>query len=150
MKIKKKYLLFLLIFLSSCFSDPVSKENKSEKLLKDAIIFYDNKDYKKAYILLDSLIKIDTTNGEAYFLRGYCKVELDISNSNFDYLKAIKLNYKKEKAYYNLGIEEWSKWHDSTALIYFKEAKKINPLNKKVIDFINICEQNIKKKEHLK
>ena len=35
-------------------------------------------------------------------------------------------------------------FRDSSALLYFKEANKIDPTNKETLEFIKICEQNIK------
>ena len=83
---------------------------------------YRVKSYLLAIKCLDTLIKIDSTNGRYYYMRGSCyghaypqsefRPEID------NYLKAIKLNYDKPKLYYDLGCAmqvQMTHWRSNTS-----------------------------------
>src|SRR5204862_496915 len=93
-------MLFMLTFLccntSSKQKDLNSNEihftNPNHDLVERATSFYKEKKYSEALLCFDSLINVDSTNGEYYFKRGFCKsMQSDNEVGAIeDFLKAIE------------------------------------------------------------
>lgn len=92
---------------------------KVEKRLKEK-----NYNYSITIQPLEKIIKADSTNGQAYFLRAFCYANLYFySLAIRDNMKAIKYNYNNQRIiYYNLGCNYFALENDSMARIYFNKA----------------------------
>ncbi|MBA3902000.1 MAG: hypothetical protein H0X62_17645 [Bacteroidetes bacterium] len=128
------YLLFCLLILQLiCSCTPnnnpsISDKEKIEVLKEKAEHYYNNDYYKEALNILDELIEKDSTNGDYFYKRGYCKAFLsDFENSTKDYLKATELGYNKELTYYTIGLNHENLSNDSMALKFFDLVLEINP-----------------------
>lgn len=135
----KNYFIVVLIF-SSCKQRGKDVKNNALPLnnLKQHTIelkniadsLYNQDNYSLAIKYLDTLIKIDSTSGENYFMRGYCYDQVykhsELSQPISDYTRAINLNYKKGKTYFNLGLCYAVK-NDSMALACFHKSLEADP-----------------------
>lgn len=121
------YILPLLIMISFSFcQDYTAKKEKFEEQLSKANSFYKERDYKSAFSIFDLLIKKDTLNGEIYYKRGYCKLQIfDPRTSKEDFENAIRLGYRVKDSYLNLGIIECF-YNDSLAIKYFDAVLNID------------------------
>jgi tetratricopeptide (TPR) repeat protein len=91
--------------------------------------FYELKEYAQAIKYFDTLIRIDSLNGEYYFKRGYCEAKIFMfPESASDYLQAVNLGYRKATAYFNLGLN-YAIIDDSIAIEYFEKSLKEDPGN---------------------
>lgn len=89
--------------------------------------FYDLNEYTQAIPYFDTLIRIDSLNGEYYFKRGYCEAKIFMfPESTSDYLEAADLGYRKATTYFNLGLN-YSIIDDSIAIKYFERCLKEDP-----------------------
>ena len=80
--------------------DPLSLKQKANE-------FYTKDNYSDALKCFDQLLLKDSTNGEYYFKRAFCKTLISSYDSTAiqDYLKSIALNYEqKQKAYLNIAV----------------------------------------------
>src|ERR1700726_2740575 len=124
----------LIAFIISCKNpkkDLLNNQNKMNQPNKQLFFkntansLYENDQYAGAVIYYDSLIQLDSLNGEYYCKRGYSydmiykKQGLKVAIS--DYLKSIELGYKKETCYFNLGLS-YMYLNDSTALFYLNKS----------------------------
>lgn len=73
---------------------------------------------------LEKIIKADSTNGHAYFLRAFCYANLYFySLAISDNIKAIKYNYNNQQIiHYNLDCNYFALGNDSMARFYFNKA----------------------------
>jgi Tfp pilus assembly protein PilF len=141
----------ILCFCYSCNHSETKKSldsNLNDKQIISARSYYEENNYSKALILLDSITIRDTTNGEVYYMRGVCHGQLsDKQSSVKDFVKAIMLNYRQADAYYNLGLCEIALLNDSSAVYYLKKSIELDP--EKYHDvrrvLIDGCEERIKK-----
>lgn len=128
---------FYIFLIISCNT----YEDKKDTVLLDTSVmatnakrYLQNDEYLKAKLVYDSLIGIDSTNGEYYFKRGYSKSLLlyDDESAITDYLKSIYYGYhNKQSAYLNIGaIHALNKKFDS-AIYYYNACLKIDPENSK-------------------
>ncbi|MCW3467942.1 tetratricopeptide repeat protein [Chitinophaga nivalis] len=100
----------------------LADKNTILSLKQTADILYDQNEYETAAKYLDTLIAIDSLNGEYYFKRGYCNAMLfKYYLSTNDYNKAASLNYRKSSAYFNMGLN-YSLVNDSIAILYFEKC----------------------------
>lgn len=91
--------------------------------------FYRLKEYAQAIKYFDTLVRIDSLNGEYYFKRGYCEAKVFMfPESTRDYLQAVNLGYRKATAYFNLGLN-YAIIDDSIAIEYFEKSLKEDPSN---------------------
>jgi|GEM_PF-1294146 len=98
--------------------------NRIPLLKAKADSFYNLNEYLQAINYFDTLIRIDSLNGEYYFKRGYCEGKLfRFPESTGDYLEAVNLGYRKTTAYFNLGLN-YSIVDDSIAINYFEKCLK--------------------------
>lgn len=141
---------FCELFFNSCNSKRNVEEYKTplDSLLVNSQIFYKKKDYKIAENYYDKIIILDSTKGEIYFKRAYCRTQMDnISGAIKDNLKAVSLGYKVDQAYYNLGVNYMMLTNDSLALYYFTKSYKANPNDeetKRQMDYFNNLRKNKK------
>jgi tetratricopeptide (TPR) repeat protein len=115
--------------------------------------FYRLKEYAQAIKYYDTLIRIDSLNGEYYFKRGYCEAKTFMfPESTSDYLQAVNLGYRKATAYFNLGLN-YAIIDDSIAIEYFEKSLKEDPGNIDATEEINELRkkrQRVKELEELR
>ena len=154
MKSYTKIYLFCFIFGCSCNSTQSPKiigkdagTKTNEELLKSkANMLYEQDKYVGAINYFDSLIHLDSTNGEYYFKRGYSYVMLIKKNKAIDdFKKAIICNYRVNQAYYNIGVE-YSYMNDSLALLNFEKCLAIDPSFSKAYIDIEDCKKRLKER----
>ena len=135
----KSILLFSIPFclmLASCGNNQQKKTLTSQlgedieelTVLSDTYYLKDN--FEKALPLFDKIIALDSTRGEAYYRRGYCKAQrFDYDGSTLDYMKSIELNYRKEDSYFSIGCNYAALLNDSLAFKFFMKSYELNPFN---------------------
>jgi tetratricopeptide (TPR) repeat protein len=126
----------------SCSDD--SKKTRIADLESKAYALYDNDSYLTCRTYLDTLILLDSTNGEYFYKRGVC---FDRSHkykkAQNDFLEAIALHYRPGEAYFTMGLEEMS-GNDTAAIAYFQLALRANPDKKSEVDpLIKSCRLEI-------
>lgn len=159
MRLELTLSLTIFLFLSACMAPNESSEdaqlsneekpnqklplNKSE-LQKLADELYQRNDYGTAIIVLDKLIFLDSTMGEAFYKRGYAKSQLfDKEGAKSDYLKSAELNFRTADAYFNIAMIFLGQFNDSAALIYLKKAKSLDPNNELINSELKALEERI-------
>ena len=150
-KIKKYNFIYYILLLVSCnnVKDKMKVNDFNyQAVFKRANYYYDNRNFIKAISSLDSLIAVDSLNGELFFKRAYSKSILpDVISAQNDYKKAIKFNYRKKSAYLNMGVLFAGMGKCNSAIIYLNECLKIEPTNKKAQNMKNACLENSLKGE---
>jgi tetratricopeptide (TPR) repeat protein len=142
---KIKYWFISLLFLSFSCSETKNNSEITTKLLLRAKERMENRDFLSAKCLLDSALLVDSSNGEAYFLRGNCKNELDsFKSSSEDYSKSIRYHNKEASSYFNTGLNEIALHRDSNAIIYFKKSLELDSTKTKAIYCVKFCLDRIK------
>lgn len=126
----------------SCSDD--SKKNRIADLEGKAYTLYDNDSYVKCRPLLDTLISLDSTNGEYFYKRAVCFDRAHkYQKAQNDFLQAIALHYRPGEAYFTMGLEEMS-GNDTAAIAYFQLALRANPDKKAEVDpLIKSCRLEI-------
>lgn len=119
----------------------VSKSiNDKTELIQMADSCYQIKDFKKSIELFDQIALLDSTIGELYYKRGYCKAQLfDYNGSSKDFFKAFSLKCRMDESLFNLGCIFAATGNDTLALKYFSKAYELNSNNreaKRQIDHI--------------
>lgn len=141
--IKKYNIVYCILLIVSCnnINHKTESDNISYRTLFDrANYYYDNHNFIKAVGSLDSLIALDSLNGELFFKRAYSKSMLpDIISAQQDYKKAIRFNYRKKSAYLNMGVLFASIGQCDSAIAYLNECLKIEPENSKANQMKNAC-----------
>jgi Flp pilus assembly protein TadD len=114
-------------------------------LEEKAFYYYSNKTYREAINYLDELIRLDSTNGEYYFKRGYCYSELsNDSHAFFNFEKAIEFKYSVANANMNIALIAMKNDRDSAALLYLEKALKAGSTeNEKIQKLIKMCKQQV-------
>lgn len=130
------FFIAFFVILASCNSVEQKKTTTSlsdetiELLIERSEILYQYNEYEKVIPIFDRIVAIDSTRGETYYRRGYCKAQFfEYEESSNDYLKAIKLNYRVADSYFSLGCNYAAIYNDSLALKYFQKAFELNPTN---------------------
>ena len=126
----------------SCTDD--SKKNRIADLETKAFSIYEKDLYAKCRPFLDTLIQLDSTNGEYFYKRGVCFDRAHkYKKAQNDFLKAITLHYRPGEAYFTMGLEEMS-GNDTAAIAYFQLALKANPDKKAEVEpLIKSCRLEI-------
>lgn len=132
----KKQILYV-IFISLIISCNDSKRkvaslssNNKKVLITIADSCYSINDFKKSIELFDKIVLLDTTMGEIYYKRGYCKAQIfDYVGSSKDFHKAFGLQHREDESLFNLGCNSAAIGNDTLALKYFSEAYELNPNN---------------------
>lgn len=105
--------------------------NDKTKLIQMADSCYQIKDFKKSIELFDQIALLDSTIGELYYKRGYCKAQLfDYDGSSKDFIKAFSFKYRMDESLFNLGCIFAATSNDTLALKYFSKAYELNPNNR--------------------
>jgi len=130
------YLVVFTAFLSSC--NNMEKKRYSaygddiESMVKQSDEYYQSDQYAKAILLFDKIVALDSTKGEIYFRRGYCRALLsEYVGSSADYFKSIELGFRVEDSYFSLGCNYAITNNDTLALKFFMKAYEMNPQNQK-------------------
>jgi tetratricopeptide (TPR) repeat protein len=126
----------------SCTDD--SKKNRIADLETKAFSLYEKDSYGRCRLFLDTLIFLDSTNGEYFYKRGVCFDRAHKYNkAQNDFLKAIALHYRPGEAYFTMGLEEMS-GNDTAAISYFQLALQVNPDKKQEVEpLIKSCRLEI-------
>jgi tetratricopeptide (TPR) repeat protein len=132
--------LFFILIAYSCDSKKRKKSGaneiqiKSEELKIKADSMYYADHFQDALLMYDSLLANDSLDGELYFKKAYCLLQIDrYRESNMNYSKALNLNYRSEDCLYNMAITcSLILLDDSTALEYLEKGLIINPDSKKI------------------
>ena len=114
-------LLFLIAGMNVCFAN--------DELSKQATAFYSDNNFNKT---LESLLQIgeDERSAQDWLLLGNLMDEKgETQNAVFMYQKAININPKYYKAYYNLANIYLSEERYNMAIDNYKLASKYNPAN---------------------
>lgn len=140
------YLTLLIVFFScgdSLKEKDITTASKGgnavidkQKLAERADDFYEKDKYLEAISSYDTLISIDSTNGEYYFKRGYSKSMLlhDAASAISDYFVAIERNYsRKASAYLNIAVLYRNDAKYDSALYYYNECLRTDDSNIKAI-----------------
>lgn len=127
-------LIFFLIAIMSCDNNVrkiVSKSiNDKTELIQMADSCYQFKDFKKSIELFNQIALFDSTIGEVYYKRGYCKAQLfDYDGASKDFVKACSLKYRMDESLFNLGCIFAATGKDTLALKYFSKAYELNSNN---------------------
>ena len=153
----KRYLklFFAGVLIFSCKNskrDLRDRSSNSKLPLKEqyfkniADSFYDLKQYPKSVFYYDSLIHLDSSNGEYFFKRGYSYDMIyqkqGLNEAVSDYLKSIDLGYNKESGYYNLGVS-YMYINDSIALYYFNKCYDVNPYHRNLLMLTISCKKRL-------
>ena len=124
-------LLFLMIGTNACNQKRTVNAANKEQLFMEANTLYYNRDFKSAILLFDMLAEMDSLNGEPFYKRAYCKLQMNnFESAKKDYLKAVEFNYRVADAYLSLGILECT-YNDSLAVKYFDQVLSIDSTNRK-------------------
>ncbi|MFA6260631.1 MAG: tetratricopeptide repeat protein [Bacteroidia bacterium] len=93
-------------------------------------ILYTAKGDKTAYDYLTSAIKMQRSNPEAYFMRGYYfQTQKDFQKALFDYRKVVDLDPSNALAYYNVGCINFDVKQYKEALRAFNISIQMQPSN---------------------
>jgi len=128
----------ILLFLCSCSNNDKHRDDTFKKtaiIIDKANKHYNAEEYSLAKVYFDSLIKLDSLNGDYYFKRGYSKsMLLDLSGAISDYSKTIKYNgNRKKSALLNTGTVYYNMGNYDSAIIYLNECLKLEPNNEKAL-----------------
>ena len=128
--IKNKIVAIGTLMIISCTTNLQRKLNQNPKmnLLEHADSCYQQKDFVHAIIYYDSLIKIDSLNGQHYYKRAYSKAMLyDLEGAIVDYSKTIKLNPERKNAYLSIGMIYFSTKHYREAIPFLDKCLELDP-----------------------
>jgi tetratricopeptide (TPR) repeat protein len=108
------------------------------ELINEADRYYFTNNFKKSIELFDKIELLDSTLGEIYYKRGYCKAQLfDYDGSSKDFLKAFSLQFRMDESLFNLGCNSAVIGNDTLALKYFSKAYELNPKNSSAMKEMN-------------
>lgn len=129
------FIIFCVVFVS-CNNVEQARVSSShsvvdiEMLIRQSNNYYQQNEYEKAIPIFDKIVSVDSTRGEIYYRRGYCRAQLfDYEGSTNDYIKAVELNYRVEESYFSLGCNYAATYNDTLALKFFMKAYELNPNN---------------------
>jgi len=136
--------LAVLFFMSisflvlSCKDD--SRKNKIADLEAKAFSLYEKDSYTKCRPYLDSLILLDSTNGEYFYKRAVCfDRRKKYRSAQNDFQRAIELHYRPGEAYFTMGLESMS-GNDTAAISYFQKSLMSDPDKKEEVEpLIKTC-----------
>lgn len=127
-----------------------SRQSDIKNLRLEATSKFKAKSYEAALVAYDDLVKLDSLNGEVFFHRARCLMNLGkFEESVNGYLKSSELDYRVEDCYYNIGtIYNVLILNDSLALYYFEKALEENSRSleiKEIIKSIHKSQEGINK-----
>src|SRR4030095_4392266 len=146
----RKQIIISVITVLSCFScDTYSTSSThSATAVKDslqeiAFHYYSGKDYDNALKYLDTLIKLDSTNGEYYYKRAVSNGRLIKKKEAIrDFSKSAILGHRVDDSYWGIGLS-YAFDNDSLCLVYLNKIKAINPRFQNIDIEIRDCEKRI-------
>lgn len=101
-------------------------------------LYLEKREFDIAIKYLDTLIRIDSLNGQLFYERGYCKAQTSkYKASSIDYFQALNLNFKPSQAFYCIGLNELGLGRDSLAILYFNRSLEIDPTNTNAKEMLN-------------
>lgn len=104
----------------------------SPQLYKMAGELYENRAHDKAVIALQNLIDRNYKTDTCYFIQGICQIESGAYGWGMDKLqKAIKINPKYERAYYNIAGYLYEHQDYEGAIRNYKKTVELNPKNQR-------------------
>ena len=110
-------------------------KTKVNKLFAQAIL-ESKKDVQHSIELFAKVIELDSSNSDAFFMRGKLKHDLrDLDGAMADYNKAIELNLSDAKSYINRGLLKNNNRDYIGAMADYNKAIELSPNN--AIAFIN-------------
>jgi hypothetical protein len=103
-KVKLKISIGIIFFLLSVSMTAQTKKDEA-KLAKEALTFFDARQYVDAFPLYSELVALNPSNADYAYFFGVCATFCDVDKTNaVKYLKqAIKGNYSAPEVYYFLG-----------------------------------------------
>jgi tetratricopeptide (TPR) repeat protein len=152
------FLILTMLLLASCSQSKLQYQSKLDREIRKAQVVFGSKDFEKAYVLLDELIKQGEPSGDVAYYYAHCLNTLknDSESAQKYYLAAIKWFDKyesqflednnRDKAYYNIG----QLYHRYETLAGYNKAKaiwdiglKANPDNVYIKQYYNNLLLNI-------
>ena len=139
-----------------------NKLTEAEKYIKQALVlkkdsyFYENLarvynekgDFSSTVQILEEAVNTGVESFEIYFLLALAyKNNIEYEKSEKNYLKALEINPKSEKALYNLASLYLFLNKPEKAIEYFQKCHKINPQDKEVLYFLSLGYFRIKNYE---
>lgn len=120
---KTVFLALGMVLIVSC-NTTRGTEKLSDQDLKSRIDqLYANDQCKEAVYLLNQLIPQDSTNGELFFKRGACQMELlKFDSAASDFNRSIAYSYRLGDSYYNLALVQVGLYQDSLAITSLEKA----------------------------
>ncbi len=113
--------------------------NTDSSMIKTmANILFQTNEYQKALEKYNRLIELDSLNGQFYFRKAYCLVQLNRHSESVKYyLKAADLGFERFESFRSLGITySFVIKNDKQAVIYFKKCLEIDPNSEEVKKFL--------------
>jgi len=103
-KVKLKIYIGIIFLLLSVSMSAQTKKDEA-KLAKEALSFFDARQYVDAFPLYSQLVALNPSNADYAYYFGVCATFCDVDKTNaVKYLKqAIKGNYSAPEVYYFLG-----------------------------------------------
>jgi tetratricopeptide (TPR) repeat protein len=111
--------------------------------------YYLKENFMEAQAILDTLVIVDSNNGEWYYKRAYCKalqLEHD-SEAIADYKMAIKQNYRRESSLFNIGFIYQTMEKFDSAQYFYEHLLKEFPSNAKAKEQLREIWKNLNKAE---
>jgi tetratricopeptide (TPR) repeat protein len=142
-----EYLIItIFLFLVSCRNGEIKKaslqqkEEDIEDLIDLSDMYYQLDMHVEALNIFNKIIDIDSTRGDVFYRRGYCRAWLfDFDGSTQDYLKSIELDHRIEDSYFSIGTNYAAVFNDSMAIKFFSKALELNPHNEKAKRELRNC-----------
>jgi Flp pilus assembly protein TadD len=148
-------ILFTIVIINSCKNTKQKNGDNSidkeyiKKIEPIADLAYEQEQYSNSVYIYSKLVSLDSTEGKYYFRRGFSYMMLQKLDSAIpDYQQAIKLGYKKSKAYQNIGAVYFGMLdNDSMAIYYFKRAVETDVDNIKARELLEVAENRYQKRK---
>jgi tetratricopeptide (TPR) repeat protein len=152
------FIPFVAIMWSACnnterdkFKDSADERSsgKMGSLIKRANSYYYQDDFANSVKYFDSIIKLDSSNGEYYYKRAFSYTKLIAREDAIkDFKKAILFQYKVAPSCFNIGVN-YSYDDDSLALYYFKKSSETDQNFPDVYPEISDCKKRLAEKRGL-
>lgn len=138
-------LIWISLALTSC-QTTTNKLTEGELSMRAYKLEASN-DFRGSIACYNKLIKMDSVKGEYYYGRGYAYRVMGFHSNEAisDYEKAASLNYRVGDCYFSIGLS-YSFLNDSLALIYFKKAIEISPMDTVLKEKYDNCLGRLKAK----
>jgi len=137
-----------IVLLFGCGSGNYHGKMSERDLNQQAYNLFNSGHYRKAIEYYNSLIQGDNSNGEYYYGRGYCYLELlETEKSTQDFLRCAQLNYRKASSYHNIArLNKYT--NDSVAIIFLRKALDIEPTDTDIRRDFEACLKRLQDSQH--